>query len=85
MTILYCFIFQLIIFQIVLFIIYVSGFTLRLITQKAKSAKNISTKNSKTSNIIATEMPKYNDKDPPIAPVRVVICQNNHKKFTLYC
>ena len=32
----------------------------------------MSTMNSKTSNIIATDIPRYNDRDPPIAPVKAV-------------
>ena len=34
----------------------------------------MSTMNSKTSNIIDIDIPKYKDKDPPIAPVREVSC-----------
>ena len=30
--------------------------------------------NSNTSNIIAIDIPKYKDKDPPIAPVKDVSC-----------
>ena len=33
---------------------------------------------------MATDMPKYSDKDPPIAPVRVVICQNNSQTNKRY-
>ena len=55
--------------------IYEFGFTRpRLTTQNVMRARKISTMNSKTSNIIATDIPKYKDKDPPIAPVRVVSC-----------
>ena len=55
--------------------VYVFGLTrLLLMTQNVKSARNMSTINSNTSNIIATDIPRYNDKDPPIAPVRAVIC-----------
>ena len=53
--------------------IYVLGFPVfRLETQKLNIAKIKSTMNSKTSNIIATDIPRYNDKEPPIAPVKAV-------------
>ena len=34
--------------------------------------------NSKTSNIIATDIPRYKDKDPPIAPVKAVSYKTSH-------
>ena len=39
--------------------------------------------NSKTSNIIATDIPRYNDKDPPIAPVNAVIYKNKSRYVAL--
>ena len=41
--------------------------------QKENNEMKMSIKNSSTSNIMETDIPRYNDNDPPIAETIVVV------------